>query len=78
MFFNVVPQKRLPPATEANIETKVSLYAQGLQEEIRNQNDLPFMLYYFAITNHRTNLQTEAFQELEEEQLQIAERRPRG
>lgn len=78
MFFNVVPQKRLSPATEANIETKVAIYSQGLHQDARDQGYPAFMLDYF-VENHRTNLQNQALLELEEqEQREVATRRPRG
>jgi hypothetical protein len=81
MFFNanVVPQRRLAPATEANIETKAALYRQQVELEAGNKGCRPFMLDYF-VAHYKANLQDQALRELENEErhLQMAERRPRG
>jgi len=75
---NAVPQHRLPPATEANIETKVALYRQRVQEEAAINGHRPFMLDYF-VAHYRATLQDDALRELEnQEYLEAAIRPPRG
>lgn len=73
MFFNVIPQRRLPPATEANIETKVAIYTYALhRDSINNGYLIPaFMSDFFAHT-YRSRLQAEAFTALEDERLAVA------